>query len=201
MRFVNEAMNYNDLTRIMLTPDPSSYEYENIPAFLILDSEHRNRYAFAGEPPGKDLRWLKKGQTMGGLARRLGVDAANLEETVRRFNENASKGVDPDFHRGESAFDKHRGDSAAGNPTLRPLLKPPFFGARILAGDIGTKGGLKTNAKGQVLDAEARVIPGLYAAGNNMASVMGPGYAGSGSTLGPCITFGFIAGLEASKNL
>jgi len=199
-RFANEAMNYNDLTRIMLTPDPSSYEYTNIPAFLIIDSEHRGRYAFAGEPPGKELRWLKKGETIARLAGKLGINAVNLDETVRRFNENASKGVDPDFHRGESLFDKHRGDTAAGNPTLRPLQRPPFYGARILAGDIGTKGGLKTNAKAQVLDSEGKVIQGLYAAGNNMASVMGPGYAASGSTLGPCIAFGYIAGLEAARS-
>jgi succinate dehydrogenase/fumarate reductase flavoprotein subunit len=200
-RFANEAMNYNDLTRIMLTPDPSTYQYANIPAFLILDSHHRERYAFAGEPPGKELPWLKKAGTLAELAKLLGVDSINLETTVKRFNQNASKGVDPEFHRGESLFDKHRGDSSAGNPTLGPLLRPPFYGVRVLAGDIGTKGGLKTNGKAQVLDAESKVIPGLYAVGNNMASVTGPGYAASGSTLGPCITFGYIAGLEASNHL
>jgi len=198
-RFANEAMNYNDLTRIMLSPDHSSYEYSNIPAYLIIDSEHRRRYSFAGEPPGKEIPWLKKGETIAELGRKLGINATNLDETVRRFNENALKGIDPDFHRGESLFDKHRGDTAAGNPTLGPLSKSPFFGVRILAGDIGTKGGLKTNAKALVLDAEGGVIEGLYAVGNNMASVMGPGYAASGSTLGPCITFGYIAGLEAAK--
>ena len=112
---------------------------------------------------------------------------------------NAEAVVDPQFHRGESAYDRHWGDPSAPNPTLGPLANPPFYGTRVLAGDIGTKGGLLTDPAGRVLDGFGKAIPGLYAAGNNSASVMGPGYAGSGATLGPCITFGYLAGIDCAR--
>lgn len=121
-----------------------------------------------------------------------------LESTVKKFNENARLGRDPELHRGESYYDRHWGDPAAPYPTLAPLERPPYYGTRILAGDIGTKGGLATDDTGRVLDVDGQTIEGLYAVGNNSASVMGPGYAGSGATLGPCITFGYLAGRDCT---
>jgi 3-oxosteroid 1-dehydrogenase len=200
-RFANEAMNYNDLTREMLTPDPTSYSFENVPAHLIFDSAYLSKYPVAGERRSDAARWIKRGETLAELAAELGVDASNLTATVTEFNKNAEVGADPLYHRGESFYDRHWGDPSASHPTLGPLTKPPFYGVRILAGDLGTKGGLATDAEGRVLDTDGRAIQGLYAVGNNAASVMGPGYAGSGATLGPCITFGYLAGTAcASRN-
>jgi succinate dehydrogenase/fumarate reductase flavoprotein subunit len=197
-RFANEAMNYNDLGRVMLSVDPATYERTSIPAYLIFDATHRARYSMVDVRPGASApKWVARGKTLAELAKKLGIDEVNLDQTVNRFNRYASEGRDPDFHRGESLYDRHWGDPSATNPTLGALAKPPFYGVRVLAGDIGTKGGLRTNAKAQVLNGDGRVIEGLYAAGNNMASVMGPGYAGSGATLGPCLAFGYIAGTSA----
>lgn len=199
-RFADEAMNYSDLARTMLEPDRSTYQTKNVPAYLIVDSLHRSRYSLAGEPPGDSAPyWVAKGMTLEELAGKLGLDAAALSRTVARFNGHASKGRDPDFGRGSSYYDTHWGDPAAPNPTLGPVSRPPFYGVRLLAGDIGTKGGLQTDAKARVVDVEGAPVEGLYAAGNTSASVMGPGYAGSGATLGPCIAFGYAAGLEAAE--
>jgi 3-oxosteroid 1-dehydrogenase len=198
-RFANEAMNYSDLTRVMLQFDPSTYEHTNIPAYLILDSGHRRKYWLGSLPPGSKLpKWIVSAPTLRELSKKLGVDSAALERTVKRFNSNARRGRDPDFGRGDSMYDSHWGDPDADHPTLGPVSEPPFYGVRILAGDLGTKGGLVTDKSGRVLDLKGRAIRGLYAVGNNAASIMGPGYAGSGATLGPCITFGYLAGVSAA---
>ena len=197
-RFVNEAMNYLDVAREMLNCDSATYLYENIPAFLIFDDGYLSKYPMAGEQGRAAAQWLPKGRTVGELAAKLGVDPAGLSSTVQEFNKNSMRGKDPAFHRGESHYDRHWGDPSAKNPTLGPLSEPPFYGARILAGDIGTKGGMATDAMGRVLDGGGDIIKGLYAVGNNAASVMGPGYAGSGATLGPCLTFGYLAGTDCA---
>lgn len=197
-RFVNEAMNYLDVARAMLRYGLVDYALENVPSFLIFDAEYLRKYPVAGESGAKARRWLKAGEDIGALADRLGVDRMALESTVKKFNENARLGRDPELHRGESYYDRHWGDPAAPYPTLAPLERPPYYGTRILAGDIGTKGGLATDDTGRVLDVDGQTIEGLYAIGNNSASVMGPGYAGSGATLGPCITFGYLAGRDCT---
>ena len=201
MRFANEAMNYLDLTRAMLTPDPTNYAMENVPSYLIFDSEYLSKYPVVGEPKGRAPKWFQRGGDLATLASKLGVNGRNLTETVATFNRNARAGVDPQYHRGESFYDRHWGDPSAPNPTLGTLEKPPFYGVRILAGDIGTKGGVATDEVGRALDPEGKVMSGLYAVGNNAASVMGPGYAGSGATLGPCITFGYLAGMNCALDV
>jgi 3-oxosteroid 1-dehydrogenase len=131
------------------------------------------------------------------LARRINVPEENLVNTLRRFNEMARKGEDEDFHRGESAYDRYYGDPRiTPNPCLAPIDKPPFYAVEMVPGDIGTKGGLVTDAHARVLRADGTVIEGLYAAGNNSASVMGRSYAGAGATIGPAMTFGYIAALH-----
>jgi len=197
-RFANEAMNYSDLGREMLACDPASYSFGNIPAYLIFDSGYLARYPVAGERK-KALEFLVRGDSIASLATKLGIDGKNLESTVTEFNRNAVLGRDPEYHRGESYYDRHWGDPSAPNPTLGPLTKPPFYGVRMLAGDIGTKGGLATDGAGRVLGPGGRAIEGLYAVGNSSASVMGPGYAGSGATLGPCITFGYLSGIDCTS--
>jgi len=198
-RFANEAMNYSDLGREMLACDPSSYSFENIPAYLILDSGYLAKYPVAGERGKAAAEFLMRSDSIAGLAAKLDIDGRGLESTVAEFNRNAKLGKDPDYHRGESYYDRHWGDPSAPNPTLGALTRPPFFGVRMLAGDIGTKGGLTTDGVGRVLEPGGRPIEGLYAVGNNAASVMGPGYAGSGATLGPCITFGYLAGIDCAR--
>lgn len=198
-RFADEAMNYVDLTRAMLTHDPATYELANVPAYLIFDSAYLSKYPVAKDRGADAEKWLVRGETLSELAKKLGVDGQTLMMTVDDFNRNAHEGRDPEFHRGESAYDRHWGDSSAPHPTLGALATPPFYGVRMLAGDIGTKGGITTDDVGRALDGDRRAIPGLYAVGNNAASVMGPGYAGSGATLGPAITFGCLAGLNCAK--
>ena len=124
----------------------------------------------------------------------MGVPVDALSATVSRFNEHAAKGEDPDFRRGEAAYDKMYGDPrVAPNPCLRPLNKGPFYAMPIYPGDIGTNGGLRTDLKARVLDGKGKPIPGLYAIGNSAASAMGESYPGAGVTIGPAMTFGYIA--------
>jgi len=197
-RFVNEAMNYIDVTRAMLNWDVESYSFGNLPAYLVFDSAYLSKYPVAGDQGSKAARWLAKGESIATLASKLGIDGQGLEKTVKEFNRNAEQMKDPAYHRGESTYDNHWGDPSASHPTLGPLAHPPFYATRILAGDIGTKGGMATDARGRVLNGEGEAIEGLYAVGNSAASVMGPGYAGSGATLGPCITFGYLAGADCA---
>ena len=137
---------------------------------------------------------MKKATTIGELAAQMGVDAAKLDATVARFNQHAAKGEDPDFQRGEAAYDKLYGDPRSQpNPCLAPIIKAPFYAMPIYPGDIGTNGGLSTDAKARVLDAKGKAIAGLYAVGNTAASAMGESYPGAGVTLGPALTFGYIA--------
>ena len=199
-RFANEAMNYNDLAKAMLSYDHDRYELRNVPAYLVFDHDYLSKYPVAGERMESAKKWLARGDTLEDLASKLGVEGRAFRATVAEFNGMAEAGRDPDFHRGESHYDRHWGDPAAPHPTLGPIARPPFYGVRILAGDIGTKGGMVTDGEGRVLGGEGRPVEGLFAVGNNAASVMGPGYAGSGATLGPAIAFGYLAGLAAAKS-
>jgi 3-oxosteroid 1-dehydrogenase len=142
---------------------------------------------------------LKKAGTIEGLAQKIDVDPSALAATLVRFNENAEKGVDPDFHRGEAAYDRMYGDPRQQpNPNLRPLSKGPYYAMPIYPGDIGTNGGLLTNDKAQVIKKNGEPIDGLYAIGNNAASSMGESYPGAGVTIGPALTFGYIAARHMS---
>jgi 3-oxosteroid 1-dehydrogenase len=137
---------------------------------------------------------LKSGRTIEQLADGIECDPGRLAATVARFNMHAAQGQDPDFHRGEAAYDKMYGDPRQKpNPSLRPLNRGPFYAMPIYPGDIGTNGGLRTNAKAQVVAEDGGVIQGLYAVGNNAASAMGESYPGAGVTLGPAMTFGYLA--------
>ena len=125
------------------------------------------------------------------------MDAEGLAKTVTRFNEFAEAGQDADFARGDSAYDHYYGDPRSRpNPNLAPLTSPPFYAVKIVPGDLGTKGGLRTDARARVLRSDGTVIAGLYAAGNASASVMGRSYAGAGATIGPAMTFGYLAALD-----
>jgi 3-oxosteroid 1-dehydrogenase len=205
-RFVNEASPYSNIVQAMYAK--STPEAPSAPAYMIFDAEYRRKYPFgpllqAAQQPDwmipKALRstYLEKADTLRELARRLGVDPDGLEFEVARFNDNARAGTDPDFHRGEGGFDSYYGDAnVKPNPCLAPLAKAPFYGIEAYPGEFGTKGGLKTDTRARVLDESGRVIEGLYASGNCSASVMGPTYPGAGGTIGPAMTFSFIAARE-----
>jgi 3-oxosteroid 1-dehydrogenase len=201
-RFVNEAAPYVDAVHAMY--DNHSDATPHIPAWLIADQRYRNRYVFAGLGPRQPFpgRWYKHGtvhraSTLVELAAAIGVPGAALENTVERFNALAHKGIDEDFHRGESAYDRYYGDPRnRPNPCLGALDRAPFYAVKIVPGDLGTKGGLRTDTRARVLRTDGSVIPGLYAAGNASAPVMGRTYAGPGATLGPAMVFGYLAALD-----
>ncbi|MGI5427786.1 3-oxosteroid 1-dehydrogenase [Streptomyces sp. CA-179760] len=194
-RFVNEAAPYSDVVHTMYDAP------EAIPSWLITDQNYRNRYLFKDVLPTLSLpaAWYDSGAahkawSLDALAASIGVPAASLRTTVDRFNSQARRGEDPDFHRGDSAYDHYYTDpSVLPNPCLAPLWLPPYHAFRIVPGDLGTKGGLVTDARARVLREDGSVIPGLHAAGNASAAVMGHSYAGAGSTIGPAMTFGYIA--------
>jgi 3-oxosteroid 1-dehydrogenase len=201
-RFVNESAPYVDAVHAMY--DGHTDAVPHIPAWLIFDQRYRDSYVFAGLPPGKPLprRWFAAGTvhsaaTLGELAAGAGLDQAALAATIARFGEFAAAGKDADFHRGDSAHDRYYGDPQhRPNPNLAPLDRPPFYAVKIVPGDLGTKGGLRTDERARVLRADGTPIPGLYAAGNTSAAVMGHSYAGPGATIGPAMTFGYIAALD-----
>jgi succinate dehydrogenase/fumarate reductase flavoprotein subunit len=200
-RFCNEAANYNALGGAFHQFDPVAFDYVNLPAWLVFDDVHKHRYPVATEPPGDGVPdWMVAASTLAELAEAIRVDAAALEQTVARFNEHAGRGVDPDFHRGESAYDGWNGDHRFDGPlaTLGPVDSPPYYAVRIHPGALGTKGGVRTDGEGRALDHAGRRIPGLYAAGNAMAGVTGMVYGGAGGTLGPAMTFGYLAGRAAA---
>jgi succinate dehydrogenase/fumarate reductase flavoprotein subunit len=200
-RFVNEAHNYNDMMKPFFAFDPVTYERPNLPAWIIIDKSYLEKYALLTYMPGREPPdWIPRGATLADLANKVGIDAAGLEETVARFNVFAAEGVDRDFHRGESRYDHLYGDpDNKPNPNLGAIEKPPFYALEVHPGAIGTKGGARVNERAEVLAANGGTLPGLYAAGNVMAGVTGPGYPGAGSTIAAAMTFGFIAGREAAR--
>jgi 3-oxosteroid 1-dehydrogenase len=177
----------------------------NLPAFMVFDATFRHKYnagplVSASVIPDRRLPadWLGKayyrGKTLEELAGQIGVDPRGLQESVRRINEYARTGVDTEFGKGGNNYDRVYGDaSVTPNPCLGPITKPPFYALKLDAGEIGTKGGLLTDEHARVLDTQGQPIEGLYAVGNTSASVTGPSYPGAGATLGPAMTFGYIA--------
>jgi 3-oxosteroid 1-dehydrogenase len=201
-RFVNEAAPYIDAVRAM-------YDSDAVPAWLIADQRYRDRYVFAGLPPRRPLprRWYRanavyQAPTVDELAEQIAVPAARLVRTLERFNGFAQTGSDDDFQRGDSVYDRYYGDPRnRPNPCLGPVDKPPFYAIRVVPGDLGTKGGLRTDERARVLRADGTPVAGLYAAGNASAAVMGRSYAGAGATIGPAMTFGYIAALDVTGGL
>ncbi|MFC4593119.1 FAD-binding protein [Sphingobium tyrosinilyticum] len=199
-RYLNEAASYHIVGQQMARRDAEHGDAN--PSWMIFDHTYRHKFPMGPLYPlmptflhSKGVRSiLKQGRSIEELARKIGVDPATLSETVARFNTHAAKGEDPEFHRGEAAYDKMYGDFRhVPNPCLRPLDKGPFYALPIYPGDIGTNGGLLTNAKAQVLDDTGEPITGLYAVGNNAASAMGESYPGAGVTIGPAMTSAYVA--------
>ncbi|MEO6025991.1 MAG: FAD-binding protein [Candidatus Binatia bacterium] len=210
-RFVNEASPYNDICKAMYANH--SAESPCVPAYMIFDATYRKKYPCGPFFPGsqqpdwalpkrlKETRYLKKSDTLEGLAAELGIDAAGLKASVARMNASARNGKDSEFHRGESLFDRYYGDDKVQpNPCLAPLETAPYYALIVYAGDLGTKGGLTTDASARVVRDDGSVIPGLFAIGNCSASAMGRTYPGAGGTMGPAMTFGYILACETIGN-
>jgi len=208
-RFFNEAAPYVEAVHRMYGGPHGQGDGpgENVPAWMIIDTRYRNRYMFAGLNPRAPFpgRWLKAGivvkaSTVDQLAEQIDVPAAALAETVARFNGFARTGKDEDFGRGNSGYDHYYGDPRnKPNPSLGALEVGPFYAIKIVPGDLGTKGGMRTDVKGRVLREDNSVIDGLYAAGNASSPVMGHTYAGPGATIGPAMTFGYLAALDIAE--
>lgn len=210
-RFCNEAQGYLEFGDAMYK-DREATGGKNVPAWCIFDAHFRFNYAMGPLMPGQimpDSRLRKewrnsvywKADTLEELARQIDVDPAGLATTVKTVNEYARTGEDKDFGRGGNVFDRYYGDvNVKPNPCLAPIQKGPFYAMRMDAGDIGTKGGLLTDAHARVVRPDGSPIEGLYAIGNTSASVMGIAYPGAGATIGPAMTFGYIAAHHIADN-
>ena len=194
-RFTNEGASYNEIGRVFDEIDPTSGGYMNQPCWAILDGQYRRRYPVLTVMPGDpDPEWLPRAETLEGIADRAGIDAKALGATVARWNSFVPAGKDPDFKRHRSPV-----DFDAPHPSMGTIEEPPFYALAVYQGTLGTKGGPKTNSRGQVLDVRGDAIPGLYAAGNAMASVAGSGYGGGGNTIGLAMTWGYLCGIDAAR--
>ncbi len=207
-RFTNEADSYHDFMQGLLAATP---EGETPEAWLVVDHAFIRYYGLgAVKPfplplePWLKNGYLKRGRTLAELAQACGIKAAALQATVERYNAMALQGRDKDFAKGETAYNRIQGDAiraqAAGlsNPCLGPLERGPFYAVKVVMGSLGTFAGLKVNDQAQVLDAQGQPIAGLYAGGNDLSSLMGGHYPSGGITLGPAMTFGFIAAHHAA---
>lgn len=203
-RFANEANSYHDFVQDLVRATRGD---KDIFAWEICDHATLRQYGMGCVAPfpmplGRHLRtgYLKRGSTVRDLAREIGVDAATLQATVDEFNRHAASGEDPAFGKGSKAYNRYQGDALnTPNPCVRPLNQGPFYAIKLVIGDIGTFAGLAVDAKTRVLDTQGRPIAGLHAVGNDAASVMGGNYPGAGITLGPALTFGYVAGMTLAQ--
>jgi 3-oxosteroid 1-dehydrogenase len=207
-RYCNEAAPYEDVTKAQWRNHRGGSP--SVPSYMVFDARFRHNYMLGTMPPGKvmndariqreyiDSGFLTKAPTLRELAVKLKIDPDKLEATIERHNGFARTGKDLDFGRGDSATDRYYSDLKIGpNPNLAPIVDAPFYAVAVYPGDLGTKGGLKCDEFARVIDAAGQPIEGLYATGNCAGSVMGDSYPGAGSTIGPSMTFGYVAARHA----
>jgi succinate dehydrogenase/fumarate reductase flavoprotein subunit len=194
-RFVNESVNYYSFGRSLQERDANTYEHARVPAWLIFDAGRRVSHPIGplnGSSPDPD--WLPRADTLAGLAERIGLPPAALEETVATYNAGVENGTDA-FGRGSYIWDAY----STGGAPLRPVAEAPFYALKLLPGCSGTKGGLATDAQARVRRRDGDgVVAGLFAAGNASAYPFGQGYPGPGATVGPGVVFGWLAGEHAA---
>ncbi len=196
-RFVNESDSYHDFIQAMVAATPDQEHC----AWFLCDHPTIRRYGLGFAKPfplplGPVIKsgYLIRGRTLAELALNAGIDPAGLDRTVAAYNGHAARGEDPEFQRGSTAYNRSLGDpSVTPNPCVAPVLTSPFYAVKVVPGDLGTFAGLRGDHHARVLDQAGQPIPGLYAAGNDLASIMGGNYPGGGITLGPAMTFGYIA--------
>jgi succinate dehydrogenase/fumarate reductase flavoprotein subunit len=201
-RFTSEAVSYHEFGLAM-------FRAGALPAFLLCDRRSLWQYGLGAVRPFAlrlarflDQGYLASGKSPGELARNLGIDAEGLERTIVQYNADAVRGVDSRFGLGGDVYQRFLGDAAhSPNPCMRPIAAPPYYAVRLAPSDLGTAAGLVTDADARVLDGEGRPIPGLYACGNDMSSIMGGAYPGPGITLGPALVFGWIAARHLDQTM
>lgn len=207
-RFTNEANSYHDFMQGLLAATPAGQAPQ---AWLVCDHAFIRYYGLGAVKPapmplGPWLKngYLKRGQTLAELAQTCGIDAQGLQATVQRYNALAQDGKDRDFGKGETPYNRIQGDAINAtrrglrNPCMGPIESGPFYAVKVVMGSLGTFAGLRVNDHAQVIDAQGQAIPGLYAGGNDLSSMMGGHYPAGGITLGPAMTFGFIAAHHAA---
>ena len=203
-RFTNEADSYHDFMQALFDATPKGQEPY---CWLLADHTAQRRWGLGAAKPmpfslTPYLRsgYLKKGDTLAALATECDLPVPALEQTVARFNQQACAGHDPDFLRGVSPYNQVQGDGEhQPNPALGELSNGPFYAVKVVAGSLGTFAGLKTNAQAQVLNAKGEPIAGLFAAGNDISSIFNGYYPSGGITLGPALTFGYIAAAQLAQ--
>ena len=197
-RFVNEANSYHDFCQALFAASGTDAPAR---ALLVVDKPFLTRYGLGFVKPfpvpvGGNIRsgYLKVGQTIAELAQTAGIDAVALEATIGEWNRDVAKGEDYAFGKGTTSYNRFNGDpDFKPNPCLAPIATGPFYAVEVVVGDLGTFAGLRADQHSRVTDENGRPIPGLYAAGNDLNSIMGGNYPGGGITLGPALTFGYIA--------
>jgi succinate dehydrogenase/fumarate reductase flavoprotein subunit len=205
-RFSNEAFSYHDFVQDLVKACKQRNLGE-VMCWLICDHHHLREYGLGAVakfplPIGRHLRsgYLKRADTLAQLAQTIGVPEQALAQEVATFNRDVPRGVDSQFAKGSTAYNRYQGDSLVQpNPCMAPIAQGPFYAIRVVVGEIGTFAGLLTDAACRVLTQDRQVVPGLYAVGNDAASVMGGNYPGAGITLGPAITFGYVAGMQLAS--
>ncbi|WP_099225519.1 FAD-binding protein [Mycobacterium persicum] len=193
-RFCNESNSYVEVGKAM-------YAAKAVPCWMIFDHGYVRRYVTGTNPLNRRLPpefitsgTVKRGDTVGDLAHQIGVPVDALTRTIQRFNHFAAQGLDPDFGRGQSAYNTCLGDPGyRPNAALGPLRRGPYYATRVFPADVGTCGGVVTNEHAQVIDEDGRVIEGLYATGNTTATVMGRTYPGAGASIANSMVFGYVA--------
>ena len=198
-RFVNEACSYHDFVEAM-------FQARATPAWLVCDARFVRRYGLGMiRPLTRNVRrharsgYIACGDTLEELARAAGIDADGLARSVERHNAFARTGTDAEFGKGRATLDRFNGDPDYANPCLGPIAVPPFCALKVWPGDLGTSDGLAANENAQVLDEAGRPIGGLYACGNDMASIFRGTYPGPGIRLGPALVFGYLAAMHMSR--
>jgi succinate dehydrogenase/fumarate reductase flavoprotein subunit len=203
-RFVNEAVSYHEFVKAQVVPQNHA-----VPAYLICDSRFLWKYGLGKIKPftyrlDADIAsgYLKRAETLEDLGGKLGLPINALASTVNTFNQYAASGEDPEFGRGANAYQRHLGDAdQQPNPCVAVIARAPFYAVEVIPSDLGMSAGMQTDAHARVLGADNRPITGLYACGNDMASVMNGAYPGPGITLGPALTFAYIAAQHAARRL
>jgi succinate dehydrogenase/fumarate reductase flavoprotein subunit len=203
-RFVNEALSYHEFVLAMLRDGNGEPDR---PFYLVCDRDFLWSYGLGRIKPftRNVRRYVASGELVeaadiGELAARIGIKPSALDATIANYNADAKEGRDPEFGRGSTIYQRHLGDAAhKPNPCVAPIIRAPFFAMRIHPADLGTAIGMKVDAQGRVLREDGTPIAGLYACGNDMGSIMNGNYPGPGITLGPALTFGYIAGRHLAE--
>lgn len=204
-RFINEATDYMTFGQRLLERERSGNPVESM--WIVFDQQYRNSYVFAGElfprmpipQPWYAAGIAHRSDSLDELADKMGVPQSQFAATVQRFNEMARAGLDADFHRGRSAYDRYYGDpTIAPNPNLRALDRGPFYAVKMVLSDLGTCGGLRADDRARVLREDSSVIEGLYAIGNTAANAFGASYPGAGATIAQGLVYGYIAAHDAA---